>query len=82
MNEQRKVINMNSIWNNYKSTNGNIDLISFFTEEENVQNLPGFVSALEFLRNVEKNQRIKSGQVAAIAVAQALYIAQHPITGV
>jgi len=71
---------MNLNWDKYRSQDNVIDLISVFTEEENTQALSGFNNALEFLRNVEKNQRIKSKQVAAVAIAQALYIAKQ-LTG-
>ena len=58
-------------WEKYRREDNSIDLIKAF-EEYNDLYLTG--EQINFIRNVEKYQKIKSRQVAALVLAQLDYI--------
>jgi hypothetical protein len=60
-------------WDEYRRTDGSIDLIKAFDEEHKTENFNKAISK-NFLELMQIYQPIKSRQVAALALAQAYYI--------
>jgi hypothetical protein len=64
-------------WNKYRREDGTINLVEAFEDKHCGEMLFNAYSAENFLISIENYQKIKSRQIAALALAQADIIARQ-----